>query len=732
MATSSRLKDIGDKFCRCSVCLENLKGPKQLPCLHRYCKDCLISIIQVTKDVIKCPECREEIQIPTNGVDGFKTDFNSKSLVEYVQSQQSLKSVEVRGCYGCSRHPSLIVTAYCFKCNDFLCKDCHNFHITNETLKGHQKHTLSLEDIGAHNITIEKLASMRDAPRCYIHLQEIAKLYCETCGNLPVCTTCTYGEHKGHNLYEITGLAKLKREELTQKINALEANNRPKDKNVKTSKQSIEKLSLNVNIEREKIINMHYQKDKKIMTKIQDIEERIQKVEKEKQNTEKNIFVSLQTEMEHEIDEVKKKYEDIFRVKKLELNDTFEGQESSLKEELAKLREKRECFDQDKKELLTSIETQLNENVKIIEEMSEHYDNIKKRFETLNVMASSILASDNDWSAVQCIPDMCTAATNLMKDLKKFFPELTSLTNVTVNHKHYSLGKPNFTKISDNFIKKISINHPYRYVFGVTNSGDGNIIVSGMLFDTKASFIIVIDMNGRILMGKKLNARKFWPRRYCKSLSQHKVASVCKPDEIGLYDVRDDSYNKKNISDVINSWPKDRCVSCVTTDPVNNHILVGGYKSRYVYVFDDQLNYLHTLTLPEMIKWPRDITVCDGHLLVCDYDGRKCYVTTMDGLRSKLVGQFMKPNLEGNCFGPISVCSDMNGFLYVLWKNFFQNPSQCCLVQYNHNGSQVLTARELEGDARVVTVVETSQGEKLLVGTHDTQTVYCYDLLTED
>lgn len=38
-------------------------------------------------------------------------------------------------------------------------------------------------------------------------------------------------------------------------------------------------------------------------------------------------------------------------------------------------------------------------------------------------MASRILAFDNDWYAVQCIPDICTAPTNLMEDLKKDFPE---------------------------------------------------------------------------------------------------------------------------------------------------------------------------------------------------------------------------------------------------------------------------------------------------------------------
>ncbi|KAJ8032661.1 E3 ubiquitin-protein ligase TRIM9 [Holothuria leucospilota] len=551
---------------------------------------------------------------------------------------------------------------------------------------------------------------MRDAPRCNTHPEKLSELYCATCNNLPVCMACTYGEHKGHNLHEVKALAKLKKEKLAKQLKGLE--NIGKDKKPMTPAQAKEKLILNVNTQKEKVIKMHDEKNQKIMTEIQNIEERRLQVKWEKQSREKKMFDSLRRGKEKEIQRVKKKYDEIFEVKKIEINDSYQARESSLEKELAKLREKRERFDRDKKELLKSIEAQLNENVKIIEAMSEHFDNIKKRLETLNLVSSSILASDNNWSAVQCIPDMCTAASNLMKDLTKEFPELTTLTDVTVNYKQYYFSKRN----------------PCQYVFGITSSGDGNFFISGVTSDYRASFIIVIDMNGRMLKEKILNTRKFGPDRYCKFLSQHKVASVCQPNEIGLYDVRDGSYIKKNISDDINSWSKNRNVTCVATDPVNNYILVGGDGGRDVYVFNDELNYLHILTLPELIKWPRDITVSDGHLLVCDYDGKKCFVTTMDGLESKLVGEFMKPSLGGTKFGPISVCSDKNGFVYVLWKS----PSQCYIVQYNHDGSQVLTTRMLDVDTSVVTVVETSQGEKLLVATYYTQTVYLYDLMAED
>ncbi|KAJ8032325.1 hypothetical protein HOLleu_25823 [Holothuria leucospilota] len=286
-------------------------------------------------------------------------------------------------------------------------------------------------------------------------------------------------------------------------------------------------------------------------------------------------------------------------------------------------------------------------------------------------MASSILSFENDWYAVQCIPDICTAASNLMEDLKKDFPELATLTDdVTVNYKRYSFGKRSVTKISYQVRNNITINNPYMFVYGMTLSVDGKIVISGITSNEQSSFIIVIDMVGKLFKKRKLNTGKYSYPRYCKFSSQHKVASVCQPNETGLFDVRNGAYVKKNISDVINSWSKDRFVSCVDTDPVNNHMLVAGFNRRDVYVFDDQLKYLYILTLPETIKWPRDITVNDYHLLVCDYENEKCHLTTMDRLESKLVGEYMKPDLDGNDCTPISVCTGRAGFVYILWKTY--------------------------------------------------------------
>ena len=57
---------------------------------------------------------------------------------------------------------------------------------------------------------------------------------------------------------------------------------------------------------------------------------------------------------------------------------------------------------------------------------------------------------------------------------------------------------------------------------------------------------------------------------------------------------------------------------------------------------------------------------------------------------------------------------------------------QCYLVQYSQDGSQILSTRELNYKAEVITAVETSVGKKLVVGTRDTHTLYMCDIIKED
>lgn len=74
---------ITEEFLTCFICFEIYKDPKTLPCLHSFCKDCIINLSQGTdgKYSYPCPICRESFQVPKDGVDYLKTNFCLKNLI---------------------------------------------------------------------------------------------------------------------------------------------------------------------------------------------------------------------------------------------------------------------------------------------------------------------------------------------------------------------------------------------------------------------------------------------------------------------------------------------------------------------------------------------------------------------------------------------------------------------------------------------------------------------------
>ncbi|PIK39672.1 putative tripartite motif-containing protein 2-like [Apostichopus japonicus] len=114
------LKNIDENFCRCCICFEQYEDPRQLACLHRYCKHCIEQLIGRGNETINCPLCQAEFDVPENGAEGFKKDFYVNEILEFIQVQSSLEEDQSRQCVGCSQQEK--PTAYCFKCRDFLCQ----------------------------------------------------------------------------------------------------------------------------------------------------------------------------------------------------------------------------------------------------------------------------------------------------------------------------------------------------------------------------------------------------------------------------------------------------------------------------------------------------------------------------------------------------------------------------------------------------------------------------------
>ena len=97
----------------CSLCLEEFKDPRALPCLHTFCLDCLIELCDTNQNNgrVKCPMCKEHHRIPRTGAQGFRKDFRMKSFIEVNKAEE----IHVKGTIipNHENHPVLPIKGIC-------------------------------------------------------------------------------------------------------------------------------------------------------------------------------------------------------------------------------------------------------------------------------------------------------------------------------------------------------------------------------------------------------------------------------------------------------------------------------------------------------------------------------------------------------------------------------------------------------------------------------------------
>ncbi|PIK47927.1 hypothetical protein BSL78_15197 [Apostichopus japonicus] len=707
MASSTPLTDLAENFFMCSVCLDQFKEPKRLPCLHRYCRNCLKALIQGNYDgKLNCPLCKQEYVIPEGGVDDFKTDFHMKSVLALIQLQKSFENKELKKCVSCLKNKK--ASAYCFKCRDYLCEQCYKVHVTSRMFTDHKTHILSLDKMEAKNMTLDKLTSLTEDPRCHIHDKKEAQLCCSSCGNVPVCMICTYNKHKGHDLHDVTEIAERERKLLKQEHAEL---NKFQDKlyglltKIQSTKQ---KLHENAEKRTERLINQHKQQADRIKDKIAECtKERkrgLEDIECRRRVNDGQITLNLEKGSR----EVRKKY-DKFR-KTANQGDDKESEEfiNKCDKTESELDEKLRSLDANLKNLTTAKDLLVNRNEDELKQIREYCEQVIKRYENVKATTSSVIASKDDWTDAQCIPDIRAACEPLMVEMKKEYPELESLSDFVI----CEITKFNI-EVTIAQHQESGIKVKGWHITDITSRGDVKIVITHNPLE-EYSHITVFNRKGEIQRQDQIIIGIDIP--ICGLLSESKAVTWEYWYGFGIYDVRDGTYSKKNIRDIITRWSSVQYVSCVTTDPVKNHIIVGTNR-RNVYVYTDQMNYSHMITLPAVIDASDDITVHRDSLLVCDNSRGRSYAVTIEESQSKLIYEFTKPDLDGLDWNPTSVCTDKNEFIYMLWQTATSYQRRPILVQYSQDGRQLLTTRIVNHNVYRVSTLEENGTEKLLMTT---------------
>ncbi|KAI8493589.1 hypothetical protein Bbelb_285100 [Branchiostoma belcheri] len=130
----------------CSICLELFTRPKVLPCQHTFCQDCLQNHAGRGR-TFQCPNCRQQVRLPRQGVAGLPDSHIVANLCERLQNQAAV-SEETREqpqpANRCSFHPSEEVRLYCKLCKVPVCHVCldesHDEHPTMSLRKAIQQH----------------------------------------------------------------------------------------------------------------------------------------------------------------------------------------------------------------------------------------------------------------------------------------------------------------------------------------------------------------------------------------------------------------------------------------------------------------------------------------------------------------------------------------------------------------------------------------------------------------
>ncbi|XP_022810463.1 E3 ubiquitin-protein ligase TRIM56-like, partial [Stylophora pistillata] len=175
----------------CPVCMTTFTQPKQLPCLHSFCLHCLAGIQRNSgrHDVITCPECRQESQVPGGNLKDLPTNFRINSLLD-VLAIRECSSTGVK-CRNCDKRT--VQSFYCFQCCAFWCEECITLHNLLRENKEHR--VLALKDFEDRDI--EDVMKRPAFCSRQGHEKKKLKFFCVKCEET-VCSSCVVTAHDGH------------------------------------------------------------------------------------------------------------------------------------------------------------------------------------------------------------------------------------------------------------------------------------------------------------------------------------------------------------------------------------------------------------------------------------------------------------------------------------------------------------------------------------------------------
>ncbi|KAK3589255.1 hypothetical protein CHS0354_008320 [Potamilus streckersoni] len=198
MATEGGPQSSDSGQLNCPICMETLKCPRSLTCLHTFCDGCLKKYIcdlgqkGYLKAKFPCPVCRRDMSVSggeeplSSWAEKFKVN---RFIVEHMLGD--IKNTEVdQMCGPCSVvEISGHAQKYCMECAEFLCDKCVRQH---QRLKGTKSHILiQTDELKSAQFAFDQ----SDLQMCCKHPNKEVEFLCKDDNSL-CCSICVAYGHK--------------------------------------------------------------------------------------------------------------------------------------------------------------------------------------------------------------------------------------------------------------------------------------------------------------------------------------------------------------------------------------------------------------------------------------------------------------------------------------------------------------------------------------------------------
>ncbi|XP_068726334.1 E3 ubiquitin-protein ligase TRIM71-like [Montipora capricornis] len=207
------------KEAQCPLCIETVKNPKTLPCLHSFCLGCLdrhaTFARRQLKATTKYPVCQTSFQIPeTDTFENLPSSFHLNRLVDVLALEDG--SAQSQRCNSCDENNT--ATCYCFVCQDFLCASCFEAHQRLKASRGHRN--VLMEKLQAQDV--QELIHRPVMCSQQYHEDQPLEFYCEDCKVL-ICHKCTVVSHDRHSKTDTKKAAQEQRMQISDAVAKVKA-----------------------------------------------------------------------------------------------------------------------------------------------------------------------------------------------------------------------------------------------------------------------------------------------------------------------------------------------------------------------------------------------------------------------------------------------------------------------------------------------------------------------------